>query len=280
MSLLSKTVLLVGLLLQANFLWADIYRSQNANGAISFSDQASADAEIIKPVVQTYRYKYQVAKVYDGDTIVLKNGEKVRLLGINTPEIESRYRQGEAGGYVAKKWLQDKLKQGDVYLEYDQKKRDKYNRLLAHLFLPSGEHLNKLMLEQGLAVLSIIPPNLRYVDVLIEAEMQAQEEGLAMWSMDEYQVYPVSKLSKEHKSSGWHRFLATPTKITESRKYIRLILDKHVDLRIATSNLDLFPDLHSYIGKKLEIRGCASRRKTHYSILVRHSSAIKILTLE
>jgi len=260
--------------MQANFLWADIYRSQDANGTISFSDLASENSSIIKSDVSAYRYRHQVAKVYDGDTITLKNGERVRLLGINTPEIESRYRQNEAGGQAAKIWLQDKLKSGEVLLEYDQQKRDKYKRLLAHLFLPSGEHLNKVMLEQGLAVLSIIPPNLRYVDALIDAEMQAQKEGLVIWSMDEYQVYPISELSKEHKSPGWHRFLATPTKITESRKYIRLILDKHVDLRIAKSNLGLFPDLQSYIGKSLEIRGWASRRKTHYSILVRHPSAI------
>lgn len=273
MALLIRNVILIGLLMQANFLWADIYRNQDANGNISFSDQSSDNATRVEPDVQSYRYKHQVAKVYDGDTIVLKNGEKVRLLGINTPEIESRYRQSEAGGQAAKKWLQDKLEQGQVFLEYDQQKRDKYKRLLAHLFLPSGEHLNKSLLEKGLAVLSIIPPNLRHVDDLIKAERQAQMQDLGIWSMVGYQIYPVSELSKET-TTGWHRFSATPTKITESRKYIRLILDKNVDLRIKKSNLELFPKLDSYIGHPIEIRGWASRSKEHYSILVRHPSAI------
>lgn len=274
MALLIRKIVLIGLLMQANFLWADIYRSEDANGNISFSDRASPEARVIDLEVRTYRYKHHVAKVYDGDTIVLKNGEKVRLLGINTPEIESRHRQGEAGGEAAKKWLQTKLAQGQVFLEYDQQKRDKYKRLLAHLFLESGEHLNTSLVEKGLATLSIIPPNLGYINDLIAAEKLASSKGLGIWSMPDYAPYPILKLSKEKKSSGWHRFIGTPTNIKKSRKYIRLVLSKHVDIRISKDNLDLFPDLESYLGKPLEIRGWASRSKTHYSILVRHPSAI------
>lgn len=273
MALLIRNVVFIGLLMQAFFVWADIYRSQDENGNISFSDKASDNATIIAPEVRTYRYKHHVAKVYDGDTIVLKNGEKVRLLGINTPEIESRHRKNEAGGQEAKKWLQVKLAQGEVFLEYDQKKRDKYKRLLAHLFLPDGEHLNKSLLEQGLAVLSIIPPNLRNIDDLITAEKSANLMGLGIWSMAEYTPLLVSALSKDN-SSGWHRFVGVPTKIKKSRKYTRLIFNNSVDIRIKNDNLALFPELDSYLGKQLEIRGWASRSKEHYSILIRHPSSI------
>jgi len=271
----TRILIVISLLLQANFLVADIVRQQDSLGHPSFSDKPSASATLVEPAISTYRYKHSVAKVYDGDTITLKNGERVRLLGINTPEIESRYRQGEAGGQTAKKWLQEKLSAGDVFLELDTQQRDKYKRLLAHLFLANGEHLNKELVEAGLATLSIIPPNLSYVDKLKQAEFHAQKKGMGIWSMAEYQPISVEFLPK--KVSGWQRFLATPKEITQTRKYVRLILNDKIDVRIAKEHLSLFPDLKVYLAKHLEIRGWASKNKDHYSILVRHPSAIIIL---
>jgi len=268
-------MIVISLLLQANFLAADIFRQQDNHGHISFSDKPSASATLVQPRVATYRYKHYVAKVYDGDTITLKNGERVRLLGINTPEIESRYRQGEAGGQTAKKWLQEKLSAGEVFLEFGTQQRDKYKRLLAHLFLANGEHLNKEIVEAGLATLSIIPPNLSYVEELKQAELHAQKTGIGIWSMTEY--HPISVEHLPENLSGWRRFLATPKEITQTRKYVRLILNDKVDVRIAKEHLALFPDLKMYLAKHIEIRGWASKNKDHYSILVRHPSAIIIL---
>jgi micrococcal nuclease len=268
-------LILISLLLQANFLAADIFRQQDVNSQTGFADKPSASDNLVQSSVTTYRQKYYVAKIYDGDTITLKNGERVRLLGINTPEIESRFRQDEAGGQKAKKWLQEKLSAGEVYLEFDIQKRDKYKRLLAHLFLANGEHLNKEIVKAGLATLSIIPPNVTYVKELKKAEFYAQQQGLGIWSMEAYRSISVNHLPK--KVSGWQRFLATPKEITDTRKYVRLILNDHVDVRIAKEYLALFPDLKMYLGKRLEIRGWASKTKDHYSILVRHPSAIILL---
>lgn len=277
MSQIVKNAFLISLLLQANFIQADIYRYQDENGRITFSDQTAPTATRISLPEKNYRYKHHVKRVYDGDTIILDNGERVRLLGLNTPEIESRYRQGEKGGVTAKKWLQDKLSQDIVFIEYDQQKKDKYNRSLAHLFLENGEHLNKSLLQAGLANLTIIPPNLHYVDELVKAEMEAQQRQVGIWSMKSYQPMPISDLNAAHKTTGWHRFLATPSKLVKNRSYLRLILSDKVDIRIPKKNSDLFPDLESYIGKSIEIRGWASRSKSHYSILIRHPSALIIL---
>lgn len=266
----------IGLLLQANLFAADVFRSENDQGLISFSDRPSPGAKKLEPIVQSNRYLHSVAKVYDGDTIILKNGERVRLLGINTPEIESRHRSEEQGGLAAKLWLKDKLQQGDVYLEYDRLKRDKYKRLLAHCFLPNNEHLNKTILEAGLASLSILPPNISYSEVLISAQKKAEQAKVGIWSKIEYKPRLISSLSKEN-SKGWQRFLATATAIKKSRKYVRLFLSENVDVRIPIANLELFPKLETYLGKPLEIRGWASRSKQHFSILVNHPSAIIFL---
>jgi len=274
----SRTIflILIGLLLQANLFAADIFRSEDEKGTVTFSDKPSQNAQKIQTQPQSNRYLHTVTKVYDGDTIILKNGERVRLLGINTPEIESRHRSDETGGQAAKQWLQDKLNGGQVYLEYDKQQRDKYKRLLAHCFLPDDEHLNKTIVEAGLASLSIIPPNVRYSEQLISAQQQAQQNKRGIWGASAYKPRSVTTLKKGN-SKGWQRFLATASSIKKGRTYIRLILEKNVDIRIPMANLDLFPELESYLGKPLEIRGWASRSKQHYSILVQHPSAIIIL---
>ena len=266
----------IGLLLQANLYAGDIFRSEDGQGRVTFSDQPANNSHKIDTKSQSARYLHTVAKVYDGDTIVLNNGERVRLLGINTPEIDSRFRQGEQGGQAAKRWLQAKLQQGQVYLEYDQQQRDKYKRLLAHCFLPTGEHLNKMIIEVGLASLSILPPNIRYSETLISAQQHAEQAKRGIWSQSEYKPRSAARLSKEN-STGWQRFLATATVIKRGRKYVRLRLSENVDIRIPMANLALFPDLETYLDRPLEIRGWAARSKQQFSILVRHPSAIIFL---
>ncbi len=253
----------------------EIFRSVDKQGRITYSDTPSSGAEPVKIISRPSRQLHQVTRVYDGDTIILEGKKHVRLLGINTPEIESRQRAEEPGGVTAKKWLQTQLQENKVYLEYDQVKQDKYKRLLAHVFLPDGKHLNLALLENGLAVISIIPPNGRYTDKLIQAQQHAEKLKLGIWSMPEYQPRPITQITNHTK--GWQRFTGTPVSIKKSKKYTRLLFSDKVDIRVANTNLDLFPVLNTYVGKPLEIRGWVSRSKDHYTMLINHPSSLKKL---
>ena len=249
-----------------------IYRSVDAQGRVTYSDTPSANAQPVKITEQPSRQLYQVTRVYDGDTIILEGRKQVRLLGVNTPEIESRHRSEEPGGIAAKKWLQNQLRESQVYLEFDEVRRDKYKRLLAHVFLPNGKHVNLALLENGLAAISIIPPNGRYSDKLIQAQQYAEKQKLGIWSMPEYQSHPISDIANHTK--GWQRFTGTPVAIRKSRKFTRLLFNDKIDIRVANSNLKLFPELATYVGKSLEVRGWVSRNKDHYTMLIQHPSAL------
>jgi hypothetical protein len=111
---------------------------------------------------------------------------------------------------------------------------------------------------------------------LISAQQQAEKKVLGIWGEAEYQPQSILNLSKNN-SAGWHRFIATPTKIKHGRVYVRLIVTDKIDIRIPIANLALFPELNSYLNKSLEIRGWASRTKQKFSILVQHPSAIIFL---
>jgi endonuclease YncB( thermonuclease family) len=82
-----------------------------------------------------------VEKVFDGDTILLSNGRKVRFLGINTPEVAGRNKSAEAGGEQAKDWLKNKLEHRKVLLQGDVEKQDNYQRTLAYVFTDNKEHM-------------------------------------------------------------------------------------------------------------------------------------------
>ncbi|MDV6341607.1 thermonuclease family protein [Nitrosomonas sp. Is24] len=271
----SKSIRLLFLLLSLAATAAPasgIYRSVDAQGRVTYSDTPSANAQPVKITGQPSRQLYQVTRVYDGDTIILEGRKQVRLLGVNTPEIESRHRNEEPGGVAAKKWLQNQLRDNQVYLEFDQVKRDKYKRLLAHVFLPNGKHVNLALLESGLAAISIIPPNGRYSDKLIQAQQFAEKQKLGIWSMPEYQSRPITEIANHTK--GWQRFTGTPVAIRKSRKFTRLLFNDKVDIRVANSNLKLFPELATYVGKPLEVRGWVTRNKDHYTMLIQHPSAL------
>lgn len=120
--------------------------------------------------------------VYDGDTVRTAAGKRVRLIGLDTPEMN--WEEGEAEYFAreAFEYTRENLLEQNVYLEYDREKRDKYNRTLAYLFLADGSFFNQKLLEEGYASLLLIPPNLKYAAELKEAAAEARNLGSGVWS--------------------------------------------------------------------------------------------------
>lgn len=252
---------------------AGIYQSQDKSGKTVFSDKPTAGAKTIE-LEMAYRYKARVRKVIDGDTLILQDGEKIRLIGINTPEVQSRYRQAQAGGEAAKEWLEKVLRNPDVWLQYDVAQFDKYDRRLAHVFLESGDYLNALLLEQGLAMLTLIPPNLLYADTLIEAQQLAERNKLGIWQMPGYQAQPFSRLDVSQSYAGWQRWQVSPTHLYESKKYVNLLVSKPLVISIPKAQLDLFPPLESYLNTPLEARGWLRKQGSQQRLYIQHPSAL------
>ena len=145
----------------------------------------------------SYNSGIQVIQVYDGDTVKLANGEKVRLIGIDCPEeweSEKLYwdtkRLGQdievikAMGKEAGAFTQNLVLNKKVRLEFDVEKRDKYNRLLAYLYLPDGKFVNETIIKEGYAYPLMIPPNLKYTDYFMQLYREARAKGRGLWKKD------------------------------------------------------------------------------------------------
>jgi len=269
------TFFLILLLWLPSSVNAEIYQWRDNNGNRHFSDKSHPDATLvdIKP-----GYSFSGVKtVYDGDTVVLEDGRKIRLLGINTPEVRHRDQPADAGGEEAKQWLIDKLKNTRVRLETSAEKTDKYGRTLAHLFTEKKDHINLQLVEAGLAAVNIYPPNLLYVNELVAAENRAQQAGLGIWRRPEYTPIAVAGLNEaEHSGHQWMRLTGKVTHIRNARKFVYLEFSSQFDVRIERLWLSLFPDVNDYKDKTIEVRGWLNKNKEHFSMLIRHPSAIKL----
>ncbi|MCK5236949.1 MAG: thermonuclease family protein [Deltaproteobacteria bacterium] len=120
-----------------------------------------------------------ISKVIDGDTIWLKGGEKVRYVGIDTPEIDEEYYE------EAKKRNKELLGEGDVSVENcAQEPKDRYGRTLAWIYV-EGADVGLTLLREGLAKVLRIPPcgDIKHEEYLA-AQKEAQRKGLGLWSVE------------------------------------------------------------------------------------------------
>jgi len=147
------------------------------------------------PFGKSYNYAdISVKRAVDGDTLQLESGERVRLIGIDTPEMHDSSKlnrdsrnSGEDISTIKKLGRQSyeftkKLVEGKrVSLEFDVEKYDKYNRLLAYVYLKDGTFVNAEIVKQGYASLMTIPPNVKYSDLFLKLYREARENKRGLW---------------------------------------------------------------------------------------------------
>jgi micrococcal nuclease len=147
------------------------------------------------PFGSTYNYNdIAVNRVIDGDTIELASGQRVRLIGIDTPEMhESRKLYSDskrlktdvsviqALGRRSYAFTKDLVEGKSVRLEFDVEKYDKYGRLLAYVYLKDGTFVNAEIVKEGYASLMTIPPNVKHADLFSKLYQQARMDKKGLW---------------------------------------------------------------------------------------------------
>ena len=139
----------------------------------------AARASVPAPQVRT------VTRVVDGDTLVLDGGERVRLIGVDTPETVHPRKPVQCFGTDASKFTK-RLAQGQtVRLEFDQANahvlhRDKYQRTLAYVYLSDGRLINREIILQGYGHAYTHYP-FRYLEKFRAAEREARRNGRGLW---------------------------------------------------------------------------------------------------
>lgn len=138
---------------------------------------------------------YRVARVVDGDTFLLANGARVRLMGVDTPETVRPEHPVEKWGPEASDFTRDFLADGEVRLQFDRERLDQYGRFLAYVYV-GQRMLNEELLRAGLARAKL---TFRYREPMKRRFEQAQAEARAaqrgIWSTPPKSSRPKSSSS-------------------------------------------------------------------------------------
>jgi endonuclease YncB( thermonuclease family) len=218
-----------------------------------------------------------VAWVYDGDSLRLEDGRKLRLIGIDTPELGRDGAPDRPGAEVARARLQRLLdaQEGRVLLRAGREARDRYGRWLVHLYRPDGRNLARMLLAEGLGFAVAVPPNLRHLNCYFEAEARAQAARLGLWRGDP----AVQAVDLPANAEGFHLVQGRIQRVGNSRRALWLNLHGGVALRVDRADLRNFSDLEAEArpGRALVVRGWIYRRNGERRMQLRHPASLRWL---
>jgi len=131
----------------------------------------------------------EVKRVIDGDTIELVGGQRVRYIGIDTPEMGG----GDCYAKEATKRNKELVEGKFVRLEKDVSETDKYGRLLRYVYFPDEENgvkifVNDQLTKEGFAQVLTLPPDVAFAEKFLQSEREAREEKLGLWSICGLQI--------------------------------------------------------------------------------------------
>jgi len=226
-----------------------------------------------------------VHHITDGDTLVLSDGKKIRLLGINTPEVDfHKPERSQPLGIQARSRLQEMLPDGTkIHLIFDQRKKDRYKRLLAFVRYNNNEGVEvdtgEVLLKEGLAWQYLILPNHLCWQNYRNAETQAYLNQSGVWDERNYATERATTASLSDKKRQYKRLSGTVTAIDHSSKNYWFVIDNNIWLGIARKDEHYFADEIGNINKgtSLVISGWMYRSYEKLRVKVRHPQAIRIL---
>jgi len=182
-------VFLLGLVLISIYHWS-IHRDSSR----AISTQSIITAEIKGEQIansdcnsrdRTMSCPYEVLSVVDGDTIILESNERVRYIGIDTPETVHPEKPVECFGKEASDYNRGLIWGKKVYLEKDLTDRDQYGRLLRYVYVLDGQgrriFVNLELVKQGYAQVATYPPDVKHQDEFLQAQEEARQLNQGLW---------------------------------------------------------------------------------------------------
>ncbi|MCG8041788.1 MAG: thermonuclease family protein [Candidatus Thiodiazotropha taylori] len=217
-----------------------------------------------------------VERVIDGDTLLMRSGDKLRLIGINTPELGHWGKPGEPGGQSAKALLQRLVREsgGSLAVCPGVEREDRYGRQLVHLSNINRQSIAARLLRQGAGWAIAVPPNLLNNRCYFAAESEARREQLGVWKRS-----PVSASDLDGDETGFHHLRGRIARVGESRSAVWMNLEGGLALRITWKDWQAFriDDPQALVERNVEARGWLYKRKGEQRLRIRHPSALRLL---
>ncbi len=221
----------------------------------------------------------RIERVSDGDTLVLSDQRRVRLIGINTAELNARNKQLRAAAQTATDVLSSLLPAGEVVNLYiGDESHDRHGRVLAHVVRQrDGLAVATALLQQGMALQSAVAPNTRCAREFAEAERVAERADTGQWNNLRQYHKRASDLSGAER--GFWLVSGRVSKINKHKRYTEVYLDGNLRLLIR-------PKLAAQLqparlqNKTIEVRGWLNNRNKKALLWLQHESNLRELDRE
>ena len=177
---MSLVVAVIAVIIASNLELNDV--AQNAQISTATSPFSSVTSTVLSATTTDGFTYITVKRVVDGDTIELENGEKVRYIGVNSPESVDPRRAVQCFGKEASRFNKELIEGKRVRLEKDISNKDKYGRLLRFVYLEDGTFVNLKLVADGYARVYTYPPDVSHSEEFRAAEKEARDEKRGLWS--------------------------------------------------------------------------------------------------
>lgn len=215
----------------------------------------------------------RVQYVFDGDTVKLDDGRKIRLAAINTPELGRDGAPNQPVALQAKKWVEQFTSSQLLQFQLASRKRDRYGRSLGYLFDQSGQSLAQQLVARGLAFHVPYDGSLAFSDCLRRAESQARAKKRGVWGTAYWQPKEVTKLTKS--DQGFRVVRGQVERIKKTSKGLWITLGGAVSVFVAKEK-GVLPRLR--VGSRVEVKGWLVPRSSGSRWILK-LSALQALTI-
>ncbi len=220
-----------------------------------------------------------VAHVIDGDTLILSDRTRVRLVGVNTPELGANGRPNEPLSIEARdrlrQWLFVAGQKARLIRAADPE--DNHGRTLAHLILPDGRNAAEALIGEGLGWMVAVDPNLSLADCLAAAEDSARAAHRGVWATPG--LAPVEAADLKLRARGFKVVVGTITRVRDAGASRWVYLDNRFSARIDKGHLTRFnpaPDT-GWVGRRVEIRGWLYATQGELHVNLDHPKALRMI---
>ncbi len=186
-------------------------------------------------------------RVIDGDTLDLADGRRVRLIGINAPEMGRDGQPSEPYAQAARRELQRLVSGSKLRIIIGAQPQDRYGRTLGHLFDARGANIEARLLMRGLGFTVGLPPNTGLLECHLQHEQHARQRDLGVW-----QHPPVRRAAQVE--PGFQLVRGRIERVSRSREHVWLDMDGPLTLRLPRDMVGVDQLLRA-TGRELEVRG-------------------------
>ena len=211
----------------------------------------------------------QIHRVSDGDTIVLSDGRKVRIIGINAPELSKKSESAlRADAEAAREFVEQLAADStETTLVVGEESVDRYGRVLAHVFFDKQRSLAAELLARGLAAASAVSPNTRCAELNQHIEHIARQQRQGVWQNPNNPWFGKTVPAKSIK--GFHILTAVVKTVRKRKQIWDIELSNGVLIRAKTS---LLPEneANKLTNKTIEVRGWFGQNNNFTSVRLHH----------